>query len=138
MTDAELLRMLHQVDGCHYDREGNPISMWRCMELMRDDDYRIVAQTRVGPLEISTVWLGQNHNRRSARPLIFETMGFIDGHVIGQARYATIDEARAAHDGLVALARERLAANQPLTDVMPGTIFQRLAALLELDSEDEP
>lgn len=62
----------------YYDREGNRIGMWRWVELHGDWEYCRVAETMVGELRVSTVWLGLDHNFRPP-PLIFETMVFDEG-----------------------------------------------------------
>lgn len=80
----------------------------RCME--RVD--RIVEQTEIGPLFVSTVFLGVDHNHfgPSSDAILFETMIFgepSDYH--GQTRCATWAEAEKMHAEAVAYARELLA-----------------------------
>jgi len=87
---------------------------------------RKVAATVVGNLEVSTVFLGLNHNHfsellgprklRDRAPLLFETMIFElaeeeegDRHSIGyQTRCSTWDEAVSMHEEGVAAARRSL------------------------------
>lgn len=70
-----------------YDRQGNPITIEQWGELRKGEsggpnDYKRVAETTVGPLWVSTVWLGLDHGFRWDQddepycPLIFETMAF--------------------------------------------------------------
>jgi len=65
---------------------------------------RRVAGTRIWWVEVSTVFLGLDHNfgfEEGERPILFETMvfgGLLDGE---QERYATWDEALAGHQRLV-------------------------------------
>lgn len=93
-----------------FDRDGRRIGYWRYAELVSDLSYVDVGCTAIGDdAEVSTVWLGMNHNWRGSPPLIFETMvfgGSLDGH---QWRYATEQEAREGHDTVVALARQTTA-----------------------------
>jgi len=59
---------------------------------------RVLAQTKIGDIEISTVFLGLNHNYyKSDPPIVFETMVFggpLDGE---QERYSTWEEAAIGH-----------------------------------------
>lgn len=103
----------------HYDREGNPITFERWAELCarEDVDYRRVAWTLIGEgIEISTVWLGIDHNFFDGPPLIFETMVFVQldepRELLGGAittregtetyRWPTEAAALAGHDRIVA------------------------------------
>lgn len=83
----------------YYDKEGKPISWERHLELTMDLDYKIIAKTRVGTNEVSTVWLGMNHNWGPGPPLIFETLVFPacdDGY-----HYATLEQALNGHETMV-------------------------------------
>lgn len=62
----------------YFDREGTPISLADWCEAMQDHDYRVVDQTHVGDLWISTVWVGLDYTflLRQSHPLIFETIVF--------------------------------------------------------------
>jgi hypothetical protein len=58
---------------------------------------RIVEQTNIGRVKISTVFLGLDHGYRSSRPVLFETMifnGLLDESV---ERYCTWDGAAEGH-----------------------------------------
>lgn len=72
---------------------------------------RHVAKTDIGPLWVSTVFLGITAfaDDRGA-PLLFETMIFDSGEDQYQTRCATWDEAQKQHAEAVEIARERLAA----------------------------
>lgn len=63
---------------------------------------RVVRQTKVGPLLISTVFLGLDHNWTGGDPQLFETMIF-DGADKGtvEARTHTWGEAEQAHEAAV-------------------------------------
>ena len=92
-----------------YDREGNRISMKRFGELLADPRYKILQQTKLGGLLISTVWIGIDMNFMGGPPVIFESMVFDQdeedpdslGEGVEQIRYATEAEALAGHDRLV-------------------------------------
>ena len=94
-----------------YDREGQPISLQRFIELRHDHDYRFLARTKVGEVEIVTAWLGldQGPFADEDRPLIFGTAAVSDReglvHADQEEFSATEAEALAAHQRLV----ERLA-----------------------------
>jgi len=85
------------VEG-YFDRSGCSIDLFRWSILRGDQDYVRVARDRVGELEISTVWLGADHQPGDGSPLIFETTVFRDGEQAGVWRYCTEDEALAGHD----------------------------------------
>lgn len=62
-------------------------------------DNRLVARWELGGVEVSTVFLGINHNLfGDGPPLVFETMTFdLDGRSEIIDRYSTWDEAEAGH-----------------------------------------
>lgn len=77
---------------------------------------RHVAKTQIGPLYVSTVFLGIDHSfGRDGGPLLFETMVF-GGEQSSEfsdsfmERYHTWDEAEKGHAQAVEWARERVAA----------------------------
>jgi hypothetical protein len=62
----------------HFDRNGEPISHERFVELMNDLDYRVLGQEQVGPYYVSTCWIGWNMAPLASLlfghpPRIFET-----------------------------------------------------------------
>lgn len=74
-----------------------------------DDAKRRVAKTDVNEhVEVSTVFLGLNHNFGEGPPLLFETMVFFDADDVYCRRYATWDEAVAGHDRAVRLCVDTL------------------------------
>lgn len=79
-----------------------PISQERWIQLFGEQ--RRIGFTRLWgemAVEVSTVWLGLNHNYGSGRPLIFETMVF-GGELDNEMdRYSTLDEAIAGHQRMV-------------------------------------
>lgn len=83
----------------YYDKESKPISFERWLELTGDLEYKIVAKTKVGTNEVSTVWLGMNHNWGRGPPLIFETLVF--PACDDMYRYATLEQALNGHETMV-------------------------------------
>lgn len=63
---------------------------------------RQVADTRQGDVGVSTVFLGLDHRGRIGKPMLFETMVFINGSGGDCERYCTWDEAEAGHKRWVA------------------------------------
>lgn len=91
----------------YYDREGKPMDMNTWAEKHSDPVYKRVAESHVGHLWVSTVWLGLDHGFGSERPVIFETMVFNtmdedkrwDEEIC--ERYCTEEEALAGHAAIV-------------------------------------
>lgn len=79
---------------------------------------RRVAQTFIGGVHISTVFLGLDHSFGSGPPILFETMIF--GAEVGdeldqyQERYAGLEQAMAGHERAVAAVRAQLARQGPI------------------------
>jgi len=67
---------------------------------------RNVSKTIVGDVEISTVFLGIDHNYFGDEPLWFETMIFGGKFDEYQERYTTWDQAEEGHKKAVALVRK--------------------------------
>lgn len=109
------------------DDQGRVAPCWDTMEwgeYMEHSD-RKVALTTIGRVNISTVFLGLDHNHWEGPPLIFETMIWVtvpealDKYGIsnhgrewldGQQRYSTLEEARQGHAAIEEGVKERLAA----------------------------
>jgi hypothetical protein len=68
---------------------------------------RIVHLDHVGPLRVSTVFLGLDHSWGDGPPLLFETMIFDDNEDGYQTRCTTWDEAELMHEVAMAEARAR-------------------------------
>lgn len=66
---------------------------------------RHVADTMVGDVRVSTVFLALDHNFGSGRPLLFETMTFGDD-IEHQERYSTWEEAEMGHKKYVKMLEE--------------------------------
>jgi hypothetical protein len=78
-------------------------------QLHSDPVYKRVAENYVGPLWVSTVWLGLDHGWGDGPPVIFETMVFktegadnINWDEDICERYSTEEEALAGHERIVA------------------------------------
>lgn len=105
----------------YYDRQGEPIDMFKFGELAEDSDYKRVGLSTYPSLEdvedpldttpvatVSTVWLGINHNFSlvGGQPVIFESMIF-GGPYDGECcRYCTEDEATEGHSRIMENLRE--------------------------------
>jgi len=78
-------------------------------EWMFDRRDRHVAETTIGEVWISTVFLGLDHNYHDiGEPILFETMCFVDGEsadTLMFARYCTWEDAEAGHAAAVAVVR---------------------------------
>lgn len=94
----------------YFDRDGAPISLLEWGQKLEHN--RQVADTTVGSVRVSTVWLGLNHNWGDGPPLIFETMVFEGPDDGWLDRYATLEEAEAGHAEVV----RRLEAGEGLPD----------------------
>lgn len=78
-------------------------------------------QEHVGPLFVSTVFLGLDHNISTlidpaAEPLLFETMIFDELQDNYQTRCTTWDQAEFMHQAAVAIANERWEASKILLE----------------------
>lgn len=99
----------------YYKRDGTPIeSLEEWGNLMEDSNYKIVKQTTIGKVLISTVWLGLDHNfLLKGPPMIFETMvfkGSLDGE---QERYETEEQAKTGHEEMIKRVKGEPNANPP-------------------------
>lgn len=77
------------------DRAGNAISYRTHVWLFEDHRYRVVKQTTVDPVFVSTIWIGQDEDA------VFETMTRVDDEWTSQNRYRTERDAVTDHDKLV-------------------------------------
>jgi hypothetical protein len=90
----------------YYSRAGEPITLAEWATAFEDFEAKRVAKTTVGDAEVSTVWLGLDHQFGDGPPLIFETMIFGGEHDQEQSRYSTEKQAREGHERIVAVLRE--------------------------------
>jgi hypothetical protein len=82
----------------HYDKLGLPIPFGEWARRMEDQEYRIIGNTQIGDVEVSTIWLGLDHHWGGGPPILFETMIFGGEYDRWQIRYSTEEEARAGHE----------------------------------------
>lgn len=87
-------------DG-YFDRGGNEITSAERSRLSREPGYKIVEQTKVGGVNVSTVWLGSGHGLYEGKPLIFETLVFGSPDDSDGDRYNSEEAARAGHAAFV-------------------------------------
>lgn len=80
----------------YYDRQGKPMTLAEWAKASEGE--RHIGQDRVGDAEVSTVWMGLDHQFVVGGPLlIFETMIFGGDYDEFQWRYSTEEEAAAGH-----------------------------------------
>lgn len=102
-------RLMALGDGLHYfNRNGEPIDLMTWAFLIDDPMYKIVARTTIVSAanpsvayDVSTVWLGIDHNFGHDPILIFETMIFDAGDAKDCNRYSTVADAIAGHADMV-------------------------------------
>lgn len=85
---------------------------------MFDSEDRRVAHDQVGDAEVSTVFLGIDHDFFGGPPLLFETMVFGGEHDQFTERYSTWDEAETGHRAIV----DRLEAGQSPDELLPTDV----------------
>lgn len=88
-----------------YNKQGKPLrTIDEFMQLFMDDSYKRVALTKLKDYSVSTVWLGFDRSFGGGKPLIFETMVFLNDTSIAvdnAYRYATLKDAKAGHRKMV-------------------------------------
>lgn len=93
----------------YFDIDGTPLDVdaWaKRYEDRKSGDWWIVGKTIVGDAQVSTVWLGMDHNYgRGGPPMIFESMIFGGEHAEDMERYSTWEEATDGHAWIVACLR---------------------------------
>lgn len=89
--------------GRYFDMDGAPMELGDWAAAMADSEGRIVGRTTVGDADVSTVWMGLDHNYGEGEPLIFETMIFGGDRDSEQWRYSTREQAVEGHAAAVAL-----------------------------------
>lgn len=94
----------------YYDKQGILLDVMDWAKRFEDIKYRRIALYKGPFVDVSTVWLGLNHNYGKGAPLIFETMVFTKWSSIGvdTNRYATEAEAIEGHKQMVKRYRWRL------------------------------
>ena len=109
------------------DKEGNKITSEQLEGFLRDDDYRVVVQDRVGPYFISTVWMGVPYGVREPFDY-FETMVFLTppnvedprdnlGKALECYRYNSHEEAVMGHYQVISEWKEKDPLQEDLDEV---------------------
>ena len=86
--------------------EAEPCDDVKQWALFMRDKNRIVEQTMVGTIKVSTVFLGLDHGLFDGPPMLWETMVFggpLDGEM---DRYSSLDSAKLGHGQTVARVKE--------------------------------
>ena len=100
----QLLTGLYILDG-HKTRRATDMKEWG--ECFHDMSKRRVAKTKIGNIEISTVFLGMDHGIDRKKPMLFETMLFGDCKYQDECeRYLTWDEAEEGHNRWISKVKE--------------------------------
>jgi hypothetical protein len=94
-----------------YDREGNQLRTLRQYVEEFEKD-RTVAKTRIGDVEVSTVFLAVDHSFGFGPPQTFETMIFGGAWDQDMWRYSTEQEAREGHQAICQMVRDQRAWNR--------------------------
>jgi hypothetical protein len=87
----------------------NPVAVDDALEWAKwfETADRTVKKSKIGDAEISTVFLGLDHNWGLGPPVLFETMIFGGRFDEDQDRYCTWDEAIKGHDCAVEKVKEK-------------------------------
>lgn len=70
-----------------------------------NDDNRRVAFTKIGNVDVSTIFLGIDHAFFGGKPVLFETMVFGGEMDQRQERYYILEEAMIGHERVVSMVR---------------------------------
>ena len=92
-------------------RDGEPVpepDVMKWGQWYENAANRIVAKTKIGDAEVSTVFLGLDHSFGEGEPVLWETMIFGGVHDQYQDRYTSKEAALAGHEVAVALVRKTL------------------------------
>lgn len=84
----------------HYilkDRKAVPADLMTWARMLESGESRNVANTMIGGIRVSTVFLGLDHSFGGGPPLLFETMVFGGPLDQDQDRYTTWEQAEAGH-----------------------------------------
>ena len=82
---------------------------------------RQIGDDQIGPVRVSTVFLGINHNFRGGDPILFETMIFGGPLNDEQWRYATYAEAERGHQEAITQAKIAAAKIKSIKDKTGAT-----------------
>jgi hypothetical protein len=99
------MNIIHYIE----DGDGNPVPVedWKAWAEWFETADRVVAKTKVGDAEVSTVFLGLDHAFMGGPPILYETMVFGGpDDQNDQWRHRNRHEALAFHDQIVAALRD--------------------------------
>jgi hypothetical protein len=88
----------------YYDKYGHPIDVLTWADLIENRKYSVIKQTDLGNgFVVSSVWIGIANYFKYNKPVIFETMLFLDGkEYVGETRQTSyIQETLEVHEKLV-------------------------------------
>lgn len=94
-----------------------------------DITLRRIGRDKVGDVDVSTVFLGSDHNYTGGPPILFETMVFGGEHDQWCRRWYTYDQAETAHHAVVADIAAGREPRDPFDDVIEGEIVPDRRAL---------
>lgn len=88
-------------------KDGVPVPVDDLMEWAKgfEIENRRVAETIIGDVRVSTVFLGMDHSFGHGEPVLFETMIFGGEHDEYQERYHTLEESMIGHEKAVSLVK---------------------------------
>jgi len=105
----------------YYDMDGKPIDFPTWKKLFNDVPGRQIAEFVDARLRISTMWMGCDQNPSGSRPLIFETMIFVNEGADVAPEFDqsywwwhTKEEAKEGHDVVVHCYREGIDPEGPV------------------------
>ncbi len=87
------------------NRKAVPVSDLMTWVTWFEKAERHVANTKIGDVRVSTVFLGMDHSFGDGPPLLFETMIFGGEHNEFQERCSTWEQAEAMHERALSLVR---------------------------------
>ena len=90
----------------YWDMDGNRMTGEAFAQAFNDNEGKRIGNTTVGDADVSTVWLGVDHQFGDGPPLIFETMIFGGPHDQFCERYSTKKQAADGHKRIVLALQE--------------------------------
>jgi len=115
MTKPNPIPLYYKLDSNHEVVLCKSVLEWGEWMHQHSKD-RIVKQDSVGPLWVSTVFLGLDHSIFADRLQLFETMIFDEFHDDYQTRCSTWDEALTMHETAMGVARALVEKAKDLVD----------------------
>lgn len=91
------------------NRKAVPCGLLTWGAMMQNAGSRRVAETKIGEVRVSTVFLGIDHSFGDGVPLLFETMAFGGPLDEEQDRCTTWEEAETMHEAMCQRVREAAA-----------------------------